>query len=259
MIENSGKYYLYRHIRIDNGQPFYIGIGSKIYKQNKSFSTLKSEYSRAYTKYGRNIYWKRIINKTKYYVEIMIESNDYSFIKKKEIEFIYLYRKNQKLSNLTDGGEGGNGYKPTPETLSLMKLNNGMKGKFGSLNHLSSEVYVYTIDGSFYKKYGSQRECSRELNLDRKNINLCIKGEVKKAFGYTFKNKFQGLKIKPIKVTRSKAVKALDKNLNTIKEFSSVTEAANFAKTQTTNISKACKNKKSLIKGYYWRYLKSEN
>jgi hypothetical protein len=56
MIENSGKYYLYRHIRIDNGQPFYIGIGSKIYKQNKSFSTLRSEYSRAYTKYGRNIY-----------------------------------------------------------------------------------------------------------------------------------------------------------------------------------------------------------
>jgi hypothetical protein len=35
MIENSGKYYLYRHIRIDNGQPFYIGIGSKIYKKEK--------------------------------------------------------------------------------------------------------------------------------------------------------------------------------------------------------------------------------
>lgn len=29
MIQNIGKYYLYRHIRLDLGSPFYIGIGTK--------------------------------------------------------------------------------------------------------------------------------------------------------------------------------------------------------------------------------------
>lgn len=29
MIEPEGKYYLYRHIRLDKNQPFYIGIGTK--------------------------------------------------------------------------------------------------------------------------------------------------------------------------------------------------------------------------------------
>ena len=42
MIQNIGKYYLYRHIRLDLGSPFYIGIG-------------KTE-KRAYSKKNRNKY-----------------------------------------------------------------------------------------------------------------------------------------------------------------------------------------------------------
>lgn len=29
MIVDNGKYYLYRHIRLDKNEPFYIGIGSR--------------------------------------------------------------------------------------------------------------------------------------------------------------------------------------------------------------------------------------
>ena len=29
MIVENGKYYLYRHIRLDKNEPFYIGIGTK--------------------------------------------------------------------------------------------------------------------------------------------------------------------------------------------------------------------------------------
>lgn len=39
MLKNSGKHYLYRHIRLDKNEPFYIGIGTKIVKT--------SEYRRA--------------------------------------------------------------------------------------------------------------------------------------------------------------------------------------------------------------------
>ena len=37
-------HYLYRHIRLDVDQPFYIGIGTMA---NKEFKTIKSRYSRA--------------------------------------------------------------------------------------------------------------------------------------------------------------------------------------------------------------------
>ena len=38
-------HYLYRHIRLDKNEPFYIGIGTK--KENTKFNSIKSEYSRA--------------------------------------------------------------------------------------------------------------------------------------------------------------------------------------------------------------------
>lgn len=99
MIVDIGKYYLYRHIRLDTNKPFYIGIGTK-----KDYNTFKSIYARAFEKKsGRNKYWKNIVAKTDYKVEILIESNDYNFIKEKEKEFISFYK---KLSNFTLGGEG---------------------------------------------------------------------------------------------------------------------------------------------------------
>lgn len=105
MIENEGKYYLYRHVRLDTNQVFYIGIGTKI---NKDFRTIKSEYHRAYSKY-RNTFWKNIVNKTDYRIDILFQCDDINFIKEKETEFIILYgRRNLDLGtlcNLTDGGE----------------------------------------------------------------------------------------------------------------------------------------------------------
>lgn len=96
----QGKYYLYRHIRLDTGKPFYIGIGTK--------QEVYRPYRRAYMTFGRNSYWKKIINKTDYEVEIILESNNLDFIKQKEIEFISLYKlkcDGGTLCNLTYGGE----------------------------------------------------------------------------------------------------------------------------------------------------------
>jgi hypothetical protein len=117
MIENEGKYYLYRHIRLDTGEPFYIGIGTK---PIEIVHTYRKEYKRAFNKTTRNNFWKSIIAKTDYEVEILLESDDYEFIKQKEIEFIALYGRRDlgkgALVNLTDGGEGMNNNKQTKET-----------------------------------------------------------------------------------------------------------------------------------------------
>lgn len=112
LITDEGKYYLYRHIREDKNEPFYIGIGTKA----KTGLQLKT-YRRSRSKDKKSDIWKKICNKTKYEIEILLESDDYNFIKQKEIEFIALYGRKDlgtgTLANLTDGGEGTLGRKHT--------------------------------------------------------------------------------------------------------------------------------------------------
>lgn len=100
-------FFLYRHIRPDKNEVFYVGIGKS---QKPDCPITRTRYYRAY-RTDRNQLWQRIVNKNKgqYDVEILFESDSESFIKQKEVEFIALYgRKNTNsgtLSNLTDGGE----------------------------------------------------------------------------------------------------------------------------------------------------------
>jgi hypothetical protein len=110
--------YVYRHIRLDKNEPFYIGIGSD------------EKYNRAYTFDSRNKIWKSIISKTDYEVEILFDNISWEEACKKEIEFIDLYKRkceNGVLANLSKGGEGGaSGFKRTKENKDkISKFNKG--------------------------------------------------------------------------------------------------------------------------------------
>ena len=88
--------YVYRHIRIDLNEPFYIGIGKTIY--------------RPFDVKNRSKYWNNIVSKTDYRVEILFDDLTYEQAKEKEKEFILLYGRKDlstgTLVNMTDGGEG---------------------------------------------------------------------------------------------------------------------------------------------------------
>lgn len=90
-------YYVYKHIIKETGEIFYIGRGKN---------------RRAYDKSSRNTYWKNIINKYEYLVEIIKENLGIEESKKLEIALIDHYR---PRANLTEGGEGMAGYKFDPE------------------------------------------------------------------------------------------------------------------------------------------------
>jgi hypothetical protein len=208
--------YLYRHIRLDKNQPFYIGIGSD------------TTFKRAYSKQKRNNYWYSIINNTKYEVEILLDNLTIQEAIIKEKEFINLYgRKNNNtgiLSNMTDGGEGGLGVIFTDErrkkisiknlnnkynlgknhseitkqilslkTKSYININNPRIGK----NHnkeskekiaisKNCEPFLVFKNDKFIGKYYAQSICAKELNINRCAINMCLKGKRNKTENYTF-------------------------------------------------------------------------
>jgi hypothetical protein len=124
---------VYRHIRLDKNEPFYIGIGN--------------EKSRAYDKRSRTKLWKNIAKKG-YEIEILFEDIDFEEAKKKETEFIALYgRKNNNtgtLVNLTDGGEGTIGYKHTEESIQKCRI--------------AAKNQVHTIESKHKKSLASKGE-----------------------------------------------------------------------------------------------------
>jgi hypothetical protein len=110
--------YLYRHIRLDKNEPFYIGIGSD------------DKYKRANSKKNRNNHWKSIVSKTEYEVQILCDDISYEYAKEKEIEFIDIYKRKEDkgtLCNITKGGDGILGLKHTEE--SKRKMGAPHKGK----------------------------------------------------------------------------------------------------------------------------------
>ena len=145
--------YVYRHIRLDSNLPFYIGIGSD------------NLYKRAYSKHNRNKYWKNIINKTEYKVEIVLDDLDWENACAKEKEFIALYKSyGYKLSNLTDGGEGLlNPADKVRQKISQSKLGekNPFYGKKWSKEKLES--FKVKMTGSNNPNYGKKISESQKL------------------------------------------------------------------------------------------------
>lgn len=132
----EGRYFIYRHIRLDKNVPFYIGVGTKTSHTN----TFNEVYRRAFLKAGRNNLWNKIVNKTGYNVEIIIESENFEYILQKETELIILYGRKDlglgTLANLTDGGIGNQNMpkrKCSEET--KQKMSNSSKGVLKSKEH----------------------------------------------------------------------------------------------------------------------------
>jgi hypothetical protein len=121
-----GNFYIYRHIRPDTNEVFYIGKGNNI-------NPKKPLYERMNIVKNRNKIWQSIVSKNNgvFKAQILFECESEKECNKKEIEFIKLYgRKNTNngtLANLTEGGDGSLGIIIKQETRD--KLRERFKGK----------------------------------------------------------------------------------------------------------------------------------
>ena len=161
--------YLYRHIRLDKNEVFYIGIGSD------------PSYKRANCKHKRSDHWNRIVKNTSIEIEIILDDLSWEEACKKEIEFIALYgRRNNKtgtLVNLTDGGEGSLGVIFSNETLqkrsiALSGCNNPMYGRNVSKEY--GDKISKTLTGKKQSDFTKQK---RAKALSKKVINT-VTGEI---------------------------------------------------------------------------------
>jgi hypothetical protein len=169
--------YVYRHIRLDKNEPFYIGIGG--------FDKTDNDYKRAFDKTRRNNIWLKIINKTDYRVEILFDDLLFDECCFKEIELIKLYGridlKTGTLANMTNGGESGYGRVVSEITREKLrnrivteKMYNALDRTNKKHSNISKEKMRNNIHGSAKKPieviingivYKSYNEASRLLNI----------------------------------------------------------------------------------------------
>lgn len=221
-------YYVYRHVRLDKNEVFYVGKGTA----NSKAKSHKAFYNRAFCSSRRNKLWRRIANKTKFIVEIIFQCSSENLAFSKEMEFIKFYgRKNLKngtLANLEDGGKIASNRVVSKPTRIKMSRNNWVKGKFGAMNPFSKKLYCYKADGYFYKEYNSMREAEKDLNINDGSICSNLKGETQCVKDYVFRRDYNGKKIeiniKP--PSHYDKIIVFCQNSQTVLEYPSVSEAS---------------------------------
>ncbi len=225
--------YVYRHIRIDTNMPFYIGI-----------SNTNDEYKRAYATYDRNTQWKRITNKTKFEVEILIEGLTWEEAQAKEREFISLYgRRDLKtgtLCNLTNGGEGFDGYKLSDAA--RQKMSNSQKGNTNWKNRVVTEEMKRKISlANTGKKRTEEQKLYKRLKYS--GVNSANYGQ-----------KYSEERKRKISESRYKRpILQYDLDGNFIKEWSSKKECAKNGYNES-NIWKCCNGLGKTHKKCIWKY-----
>lgn len=152
--------YVYRHIRLDKNEPFYIGIGSN------------NDYKRAYFSKKRNNLWHKIVSISLYEVEIILDNLTWDEACNKEKEFIKLYgRKNLNtgiLSNLTDGGEGAYGLKFSDESKNKMSISQKNKKPINEETRLKMQIASRSRDvGKYMRGKKHSQETKEKMRLSR--------------------------------------------------------------------------------------------
>jgi hypothetical protein len=178
---------VYRHIRKDKNEPFYIGIGET--------------EKRAYEKRARNSFWRKVASKTQYTIEILFDDLTWEEACEKEKEFISLYgRKDLNtgiLVNLTNGGDGTWGIIPwnkgkhhTEEQIEKLKISHkGMTGK----KH-STETILKMRQSSLGKKgtrLGMKSTEETKLKMRNSQLGKKMSEETKIKISNTLKQKFK--------------------------------------------------------------------
>ena len=160
--------YIYKHIRKDTNEVFYIGIGKT-----------KNRYKE---KAKRNEYWNRIVNKVGFEYEIIEDGLSWDVACEREVYWIKYYGRKDlnegNLVNMTDGGESTCGRIHTIETIEKIR-NSKIGSKNPNYNKTFSEETITKMKNSHTgKKRGAPTEETKE-KIRLGNLNKVISMETR--------------------------------------------------------------------------------
>jgi len=244
--------YVYRHIRFDKNEPFYIGIGENKYRH----SALGN----------RNPIWRRIVAKTEWVSEILFDNITWDFACQKEIEFIKLYgridRKTGTLANMTDGGDGNLGLVHSEEAIRKISESSKTRTGYWKGKKMPKEAAIKMsiskkgkplLKAIGRKLSDNQKESVRKHSIGNKyHLGHKHSEESKKKISDGMKGR---------KAHNKKEVLQFSKSGELLFEYSSLNEAAAKTGYYSYAISCACSGKRNTIKkayeyykGYIWKF-----
>lgn len=130
------------------------------------------------------------------------------------------------------------------------------KELFDYVNILNKRIIQFDKIGNIINIFDGPKDASESLKLSQGNISMVLLKRRRLAGSYHFmyyddylRN---GFYIRKDNHNRSKAILQMDDNGNILNRFDSVSEAANFVKTNIANISSSMK-RKTRCAGYWWK------
>lgn len=233
------KYCLYFHLRNDNNEVFYVGIGNE---------------KRPYEKRSRSDFWRNIVKKYGYKIEIIEKNLSWEEACEKEKMFIKKFGRQDLnegcLVNLTDGCDGNNNF----SDFTRKKISTSKKGKL-----VESKVVDLT-----QKKFGTLTVLKRALNIGKKTTWLCKCdcGKEKNVKGEYLKEgrvKSCGYKCVKRKKIEGNFIAQYDKKTNKIiNTYVSITEASKLSKISIPIIHHFIRGNSKSGGGYNWKLINKE-
>lgn len=227
------KYFIYKHIRLDNNQVFYIGKG-KIKTKGNPFKRSKVTQ--------RNTYWKNIVRSTPYRIEIIRLFKSEVEALRYENYLILKYKSKYETANLKTYDDPNEKY--------VEKIRNNVP---------KIKIHKYDLEGNYLESFESLREASNICECDvyntTTNRNITAGG-----FQWSKKlvNKMPSLKtrVRKLRPNKYKKINQYTVDNKFIKTWDSYKEIENILGYKRTGIANRV-NSNKISHGFKWYYTKN--
>lgn len=245
--ENQDKKlcYIYKHIRLDRNEVFYIGKGTNT----------RGNYSRSKSKNRDNSHWHNVVNKHGYKIEIVVENLTEQEANEKEMQYILDYGRidlsTGTLVNMTAGGDGSIGHKHTEEA--KKKMSEATKGNTRWLGKTHTEEAKKKISDA--KKGNNTWLGKKHTEESKKKNSKSNKGkkmsdEAKKKISEFHKGKKKTLE----QIEKRYKPVGQYKDGNLIKEYPSI-KATTLDGFNSNGVSRCCRGKITHHGEFQWKFI----